>query len=87
MEKEIKCILLRNGEVIVSEVEEVFGDIGEPNCKLINPFLIKQDDNLVLETWMVSYTDQKTILISSDNIITLVTPTEKILEKYLSMFN
>ena len=37
MERIIKIILLTNSERLISEIEEVGADIGEPDCKLINP--------------------------------------------------
>lgn len=75
----IKCLLLQNGQVLISQIEEVVCDIGEPDCKLINPFLIAESD---LTSWMSNYTDQKYILISSQNIITIVDPTEDLLKRY-----
>ena len=41
MEKNIQCIILPSGIILISEVEEVFGDIpGEPDCKIISPFIL-----------------------------------------------
>ena len=41
MEKVIKVIALANHHNLISEIEEVgSADIGEPDCKLINPFII-----------------------------------------------
>ena len=41
MAKEVKVIALANQQVLISEIEEVgSADIGEPDCKLINPFVI-----------------------------------------------
>jgi hypothetical protein len=76
----IKCLLIQTGQVLISEIEEVVCDIGEPDCKLINPFLISGDQLL---PWMDEYTDQKFVLISSQNIITIVEPNKNLLEKYL----
>ena len=40
MDKIIKVILLTNSERLISEIEEVGADIGQPDCKLINPMEI-----------------------------------------------
>ena len=37
MTKEIKCILVDVDNVLISEIEEVDAELGNPNCKLINP--------------------------------------------------
>ena len=41
MDKVIKCLLLDVDNVIISQVEEVGADIGEPDCKLIKPYLFE----------------------------------------------
>ena len=41
MEKKvIKVILLQTNQTLISEIEEVAADIGQPDCKLINPMEI-----------------------------------------------
>ena len=81
MAKEVKVIALANQQVLISEIEEVgSADIGEPDCKLINPFVIK--DDLVLEPWLLKITKDDIFMLSSDKILTLVDPTPTLLEKY-----
>ena len=38
----IKIIALSNGQYIISEIEEVSTELGEPDCKLIKPFELKK---------------------------------------------
>ena len=84
MEKEIKILALANSQILISEIEEVgSADIGEPDCKLINPFIIK--DELVLEPWLLNVTKDDIFMLSSDKILTLVEPTPTLLEKYLDL--
>ena len=84
MEKIIKVIALANHHNLISEIEEVgSADIGEPDCKLINPFIIK--DELVLEPWLLKVTKDDIFMLSSDKILTLVEPTPTLLEKYLDL--
>ena len=81
MEKTIKLILLTNSERLISEISEVAADIGDPNCKLINPHEIWEGNNL--SPWMKDDTDQTEFMISSDKIITITDPNSDLLEKYL----
>jgi len=81
MDKIVKVILLANSERLISEIEEVGAEIGEPDCKLINPMEIWESNNLA--PWMMDHTMQDTFMISSDKIITLADPMPTLLEKYL----
>ena len=81
MDKLVKVILLTNSERLISESEEVGAEIGEPDCKLINPMEIWESNNLA--PWMMDHTMQDTFMISSDKIITLADPMPTLLEKYL----
>ncbi len=74
----IKILLLTTKEYIISKIEEVPAEFGDPNCKLINPCYI---DNM--ERWCSEYTNQKTMMIHSDKIITIIDPNEEYLKKYL----
>ena len=77
--KVIKVLLLSNQEIVVSEITEVDALVGDPNCKLTKPYKIVDGD---LQKWMEDYTEQNEIMISSDKIITLVTPSPMIFEQY-----
>jgi hypothetical protein len=69
--------------ILISQIEEVGADIGEPNCKLIKPFVAKKELTMtILEPLLCGYTKQDTFMISSDKIITLADPTPTLLEKY-----
>ena len=68
------------GQVLVSEIEEVLADIGQPDCKLVKPFLL--DFEWKLAPFLGAYTDQDTFMISSDKILTLADPNEKLLKQY-----
>jgi len=82
MEKTIKCLLLKIDNVIVTEIVEVGSELGEPDCKLINPYKIDSEGNLTVWPDM---TDQIEIMIHSDSILTIVDPKEEIIEKYLEL--
>ena len=82
MEKTVKIVTLVSQQLLISEIEEVAAVVpGEPDCKLINPFIIK--DELILEPWLLNVTKDDIFMMSSDKILTLVDPTPTLLEKYL----
>jgi len=80
MEPQILLLLLVNDLKIISEIEDIGSNIGEPDCKLINPYLVEGE---VLIPWIKEYTDEKELMISSDKILTLVEPKETLLKDYL----
>jgi hypothetical protein len=83
----IKVIIFLNGQYVVSEIEEVGADLGEPDCKLVKPFEIKKSisDDLYLQPWNSDYTSQDTFMISSEKILTIVDPKPTLLEKYQNL--
>ena len=86
-DKIIKVLALANHQYLISEIEEVgSADIGEPDCKLINPFVINTESGqTVLEPFLTSVTRDTTFMMGSDKIITLAEPSPTILEKYLDL--
>ena len=77
--KVIKVLLLTSQEIVVSQIDEVAAEFGDPNCKLTNPYKIEGGD---LHKWMQDYTEQNEIMINSDKIVTLVTPSPYIFDLY-----
>jgi hypothetical protein len=73
-------IVLVNQQILISQIEEIGADIGEPDCKLINPFIIKEQNTL--EPFLLGITKQDDFMMSSDKILTLADPTPTLLEKY-----
>ena len=43
----IKCVLLNAHCTLIAEVVEVDAEIGDPNCKLINPYIYTSIDDMV----------------------------------------
>ena len=80
MEKTIKAIVLTNNKVLVSQIDEVGADVGEPDCKLTNPYILKDDGTM--EPWLLSVSRQDVFMISSDKILTLTEPMPTLVEKY-----
>ena len=65
--------------ILISEIDEVIADIGQPDCKLINPCTLVGGE---VERWMSGVTTDNVMFISSDKIVTLVDPSNNILEEY-----
>jgi hypothetical protein len=80
MEKIVKALLLTNGQILITQIDEVGADIGEPDCKMTNPFLLKDDGTL--EPWLISISRQDIFMISSDKILTITEPMPTLVEKY-----
>ena len=77
----IKLIILTNNQILISKIEEVGADIGEPDCKLIDPYLVNERDKTI-SPWLFEYSEQNTYMINSDKILTLFDPGTEILKKY-----
>jgi len=81
-EKVVKCILLNVDNVLITEIEEVQSELGEPDCKLINPYQFFGEDDM--RPWP-SMVDQNELMIHSNNILTIADPIPEIIEKYLKL--
>jgi len=79
--EQVKVLVLMNQQILVSQLEEVAPmDIGDPNCKMIEPFLLNEDGTL--SPWLIDITNENEFMICSDKILTLVDPKPTLLEKY-----
>ena len=84
MDQIVKLIHLTTNQILISEIAEIAAVVpGEPDCKLVNPFTIKEDQTL--EPWLLNVTKDDIFMMSSDKILTLVDPTPTLLEKYLDL--
>ena len=84
MDKIIKVIALMNHHLLIAEIDEVAAaDIGQPDCKLTNAFVINTESGqTILEPFLNSVTRDTSIMMGSDKILTIVEPTPTLLEKY-----
>ena len=76
----ISVLIFGSGLSLITQLDEVGGDIGEPDCKLVDPYVIKSDGTL--EPWLSDVTTQYTFKIHSDKILTITEPTVKLSKKY-----
>ena len=77
----IKIILFKNNLVLISRLEEVTTELGEPDCKLIDPFELKGE---FLESWP-SFTTQREMMVHSDSFLTIIEPDKVQLDKYQAL--
>ena len=81
--------------MILSQIEEVSSELGEPDCRLTEPFILTTSDQkitikegvLVLSPWLLNFTNQNVFMISSDKILTIVDPNNKLTKKYTEMLD
>ena len=78
-----KLLVITNNLILLSQIEEVGGDIGDPDCKLTEPFLVNDDGTL--SPWLVSFTNQNSFVIHSDKILTIVEPNGTLVDKYTDL--
>ena len=84
MDQIVKIVHLTTNQILITELAEIAAVVpGEPDCKMTNPFTIKQDQTL--EPWLLNVTKDDIFMISSDKILTLADPTPTLLEKYIDL--
>ena len=76
----VKILYLTTNQILISQIEEVTSELGEPDCKLIEPFIICDDGTL--SPWLLDYTNQNDFMISSDKLLTIADPNSKLKTKY-----
>ena len=85
--KNVQILILKNEQVVISEVVSVMQEIGEPYCKLIKPKLVVSGDrpDKRIVPWLDEYTNQDAIMIRSDDVLTFVEPTTDLLDYYVTI--
>ena len=76
---EIKVILLKTGQSLVSQVEELQY---EPKVHLLRPHLLSGKTKVTLTPWP-EYVSEEHILLPSDSLMTIGEPQPKIRASYL----
>ena len=87
MDELVKVLILKSGTILVSKIKEVQGnDIGEPDCVMIDPVVYNPNEEL--EKCLTRFpgtrvTSDTQMAILSDNILTMVTPENRLHAEYL----
>ena len=79
-DENLQILILETGKVLLTEIEEVASELGSPDCKLTEPFVLHEDGTLT--PWLMDVTTQNTFMIHSDKILTIVEPNSKMVKKY-----
>ena len=79
----MKCVLIDVDNVLITEVVEIDAEIGDPNCKLIKPYLFNSIDDM--KPWKSDITTQTEFMIRSEDILTIADPTQEVIDKYLGL--
>jgi|TARA_Y100000114_G_scaffold105278_1_gene98552 hypothetical protein len=82
MARLIKCILVDVDNLLISEIEEVDAEIGQPNCKLTNPYVFKSIDDMQP---LVKVSNTNEYMIRAEDILTIAEPIPEVIEKYLKL--
>jgi len=78
----VKCLLVDVDNVLISEVEEVTSEIGDPDCKLIKPYRFYGVDKM--EPW-IQASNQTEYMIRSSDVLTIADPSPEVVEAYLKL--
>ena len=79
MAKAIKCILVEVDKLLISEVEEIDAELGNPNCKLTNPVVFESLNKMKP---LVEASNDTEFMIRSEDILTIADPTSEVIAKY-----
>ena len=78
-------IVVINDKVLISQIEEVEAEIGEPNCRFNQPFELVQyqdDGDISMVPYLMAFTDDVSFMIHSDKIVTLSKPKSSLKKRY-----
>ena len=78
----IKCVLVDIDNVLITEIEEVMAQEGEPDCRLIKPYRFFEEGNM--KPW-IKASNQKEFMLRSEDILTIADPTPEVVEQYIEL--
>jgi hypothetical protein len=81
----IQALLLVNNQILISQVYQVDADPGEPNCRLVDPYLFTlggTSPGFRLTPWMGDVTDDNYAMIHPERIVTIREPKLEVLNHY-----
>lgn len=73
-----------NNQILLTQILEETSELGEPDCMLIDPFLLNQSSG-TLSPWLMDWTSKTQYMIHSDKILTITEPNSDLLEKYIKL--
>ena len=82
MSKDIKCILVEVDKLLISEIEEVDAELGNPNCKLTNPVVFESLEKMKP---LIEASDSTEFMIRAEDILTIADPSPEVIDKYIEL--
>ena len=68
---------------LIAEIVEVDAQLGDPNCKLIKPYVYNSIDDM--KPWKSEITNQTEFMIRSEDILTIADPTGTVMDRYTEL--
>lgn len=81
----IQALLLTNNQIVIAQVYKVDADPGDPNCRLVDPYLFVSNESssgFKLIPWMGEVAEDNYAMMHPDKIITMRDPNSDVLELY-----
>lgn len=81
----IQVIRLINNETLISQIYQVDAEPGDPNCRLVDPYLFTlggTSPGFRLTPWMNDCADDNYAMIYPEKILTMRDPKPEVLELY-----
>lgn len=83
----VQGIVLKNNDILLtSNIEKIVpDDYNDPDLELTVPYvvqLVKLTNGLILKPFLGDYTNQKTFSLRSEDVLTMFTPNEYLIEEY-----
>jgi hypothetical protein len=75
----LALILLKTGPTLIAQSDEL--DY-EPRCHLVEPYEVSGKTKVILTPWP-SYTDEKHVLLNSEDLLTVTEPNQQVKDAYL----
>ena len=79
----IKCVMLNAHCTLITEIVDVAAQLGDPNCKLIKPYVYNGIDDM--KPWKSDITNQTEFMIRAEDILTIADPNGTIKDKYTEL--
>jgi len=83
----VQGIVLKNNDILLtSNIEKIVpDDYNDPDLELTVPYvvqLVKLTNGLILKPFLGDYTNQKVFSLRSEDVLTMFTPNEYLIEEY-----
>ena len=82
MARLIKCVLVNVDNLLITEIEEIDAEIGQPNCKMTKPYVFKSINDMKP---LIEASKTTEYMIRAEDILTIADPAPEVMEKYLKL--